>query len=104
MVLYVFPEVYEAMQCIVVECIHVSNMNLFVSNYGKSMPLLEFESQQHQETGTMIKYLKATWLERITQSVRLCLTDMEKEGWFDLEQKNYDAAKLKHGFMHIKCR
>lgn len=102
MVLYVLPEVYEAMECVVVECIHVSNMNLFVQNYGKSMQLSEFESQQQQETGTVIKYLKEMWLEKITQSVRLCLRDIG-QGWFDLEQKNhdvYDVMKLKR-FMDL---
>lgn len=102
MILYVLPEVYEAMGCVTVECINVSNMNLFVSNYGKSMHLLEFESQQQQETATTIKYLKETWLERITQSVKLCLRDIGK-GWFDLGQKNhdiYDVMKLKR-FMDL---
>ncbi|XP_071558365.1 dynein axonemal heavy chain 1-like [Temnothorax nylanderi] len=101
-ILYVLPEVYEAMGCVVVECINISNMNLFVSNYGKSMHLSEFESQQQQETSTVIKYLKETWLERITQSIRLCLRDVGK-GWFDLGQKNhdiYDVMKLKR-FMDL---
>ncbi|XP_014476414.1 PREDICTED: dynein heavy chain 1, axonemal [Dinoponera quadriceps] len=97
MTLYVLPEVYEAMQCVVAECIYVSDMNLFASTYGKSMPLLEFESQQNLENGTVMKYLKELWLERITQSIRRCLRDLGKE-WFDLDQKNrevYDAMKLK---------
>lgn len=80
---YILPEVYQAMECVVVECINISNMNLFVSNYGKSMHLSEFESQQQQEIGTVIKYLKEMWLERITQSVRLYLRDVGK-GWFDI--------------------
>ncbi|XP_011146850.2 dynein heavy chain 1, axonemal-like, partial [Harpegnathos saltator] len=95
--LYVVAEVHEAMQCVVVECIHVLGMTLFVSNYGKSMPLLEFELHQNLETGTVIKYLKESWLERITQSVRMCLRDLGK-GWFNLEQRNhkiYDVMKLK---------
>ncbi|RLU27110.1 hypothetical protein DMN91_000909 [Ooceraea biroi] len=102
MILYVLPEVREAMQCVVVECLYVSNMNLFVSNYGKSMFLSEFESQQLQETSTVIKYLKELWLERITQLVRLCLRDIGK-GWFDLEQKDhtmYNMTKLKR-FMDL---
>lgn len=102
MVLYILPEVYQAMECIVVECINISNMNLFVSNYGKSMHLSEFKLQQQHETGTVIKYLKETWLEKIIQSVRLCLRDVGK-GWFDIEQKNYDVSgviKLKR-FMDL---
>ncbi|XP_072745723.1 dynein axonemal heavy chain 1 [Anoplolepis gracilipes] len=101
-VLYVIPEVYEAMQCVVTECIHVSNMNLFIPIYGKSIYLSEFESQQRQETGIVIKYLKETWVEKITQSVRLCLRDIGK-GWFDLEQRRhdvYDVMKLKR-FMNL---
>ncbi|KAM0726282.1 Dynein axonemal heavy chain 1 [Formica fusca] len=101
-VLYVTPEVHEAMQCVVVECIHVSNMNLFIPIYGKSIHLLEYKSQQHQETGSVIKYLKETWVEKITQSVRLCLRDIGK-GWFDLEQRRhdiYDVMKLKR-FMDL---
>ncbi|XP_011707083.1 PREDICTED: dynein heavy chain 1, axonemal-like, partial [Wasmannia auropunctata] len=89
-ILYVLPEVYEAMGCVAIECVNILNVNLFVSNYGKSMDLSEFESQQQQETDTVIKYLKEMWLERITQSVRLCLRDIGK-GWFDLGQKNYDV-------------
>ncbi|KAG5345241.1 DYH1 protein, partial [Acromyrmex charruanus] len=92
-VLYVLPEIYEAMSCVNVECSNILNMNLFVSNYGKSMYLLEFESQQQQETGTVIEYLKEIWLERIVQSVRLCLRDSEKK-WFDLEQKNHDESNI----------
>lgn len=102
MTLYVLPEVHEAMQYVVAECIHVSGMNLFASNYGKSMPLLEFESQQIMETSRIIKYLKELWSERITQSVRMCLRDLKK-GWLDLEQKNheiYNAMKLKR-FMDV---
>lgn len=102
MVLYDLPEIYEAMSCVAVECINISNRNLFVSNYGKSMHLSEFESQQQQETDTMIKYLKETWLERITQSIKLCLRDIGK-AWFDPEQKNldiYDVMKLKR-FMDL---
>ncbi|XP_018365084.1 PREDICTED: dynein heavy chain 1, axonemal-like [Trachymyrmex cornetzi] len=92
-ILYVLPEIYEAMSCVIVECSNILNMNLFVSNYGKSMYLLEFESQQQQETNTVIKYLKEMWLERIIQSVRLCLRDIGKE-WFDLEQKNHDEYNM----------
>ncbi|XP_032680816.1 dynein heavy chain 1, axonemal [Odontomachus brunneus] len=101
-ILYVLPEVHEAMQCVVVECIHVSDMKLFVSNYGKSMSLLEFESQQNLETGMVMKYLKESWLERIAQSVRMCLRDLEN-GWLDPELKNheiYDVMKLKR-FMDV---
>lgn len=98
MTLYVLPEVHQAMQCVVVECIHVSeDMNLFTINYGKSIPLLEFESQQNLGTDVIMKYLKESWLERIAQCVRMCLRDLEN-GWLDLEQKNremYDVAKLK---------
>lgn len=94
MVLYDLPEVCEAMQCVVAECLHVSNMNLFVSNYGKAMFLSEFEAQQQHETSMVIKYLKELWLERIIQSVRLCLRDIGK-GWFDLEQKDHDVYNIK---------
>jgi len=96
------PEVHEAMQCVVNECFHVSNMNLFIPTYGKSIHLSEFKSQQHQETSTVIKYMKETWVEKITQSVRLCLRDVGK-GWFDLEQRRhdvYDVMKLKR-FMDL---
>ena len=93
-VLYVLPEIYEAMSCVNVECSNILNMNLFVSNYGKSMYLLEFESQQQQEAGIVIKYLKEMWLERITQWVRLCLRDISGKKWFDLEQKNHDEYNM----------
>lgn len=99
-ILYVLPELYEAMGCVSFECINISNMNLFVSNYGKSMYLSEFESQQQQETGIVTKYLKETWLERITQSVRLCLRDTE-EGWFDLKQKNHDMYDVMKRFINL---
>ncbi|KAK2581762.1 hypothetical protein KPH14_002241 [Odynerus spinipes] len=95
--LYVLTEVYDAMRCVVAECANVSNMNLFISNYGKSMPLAEFESQQNQITTMVIKYLKEPWLEKITQSVRMCLRDVGK-GWFNLDQKSpeiYNVMKLK---------
>jgi len=101
-ILYVLPEVCEAIQCVVVQCLSVSDMNLFVSNYGKSMSLTEFEMLQEHETVTIIKYLKTLWLERIIQSVRLRLRDIGK-GWFDFEQKNhdiYDVMKLKR-FMDL---
>lgn len=90
------------MQCVVAECIHVSGMNLFASNYGKSMTLSEFESRQNLENSTIMKYLKESWLERITQSVRMCLPDLKK-GWSAFEQKNheiYDVIKLKR-FMDV---
>lgn len=101
-ILYVVPEVHEAMQCVATECIHVSHMCLFIPNYGKSIYLSEFESQQHQETGTVVKYLKETWVEKIVQSVRLCLRDIGK-GWFDLKQRRHDiynVMKLKR-FMEL---
>ncbi|KYM92457.1 Dynein heavy chain 1, axonemal [Atta colombica] len=82
------------MSCVNVECSNILNMNLFVSNYGKSMYLLEFESQQQQEAGIVIKYLKEMWLERITQSVRLRLRDISGKKWFDLEQKNHDEYNM----------
>ncbi|KYN02642.1 Dynein heavy chain 1, axonemal [Cyphomyrmex costatus] len=105
-ILYVLPEVYEAINCVIVECSNILNMNLFVSNYGKSMYLLEFKSQQQQETDTVIKYLEEMWVERIIQSVRLCFRDIEKE-WFNLEQKNhdeYDIMKLKRFMTLIAYR
>jgi len=58
------------------------------------MYLLEFESQQQQEAGIVIKYLKEMWLERITQWVRLCLRDISGKKWFDLEQKNHDEYNM----------
>lgn len=91
------PEVYEAVRCVVYECDYVSDMNLFVSNYGKSMSLTEFESQQNQTTTMAMKYLKEPWLEKITQSVRIYLRDVGK-GWFNLDQKSaeiYNVMKLK---------
>jgi len=57
------------------------------------MYLSEFESQQQKETSIVINYLKETWLERITQSVKLCLRDVGK-GWFDLGQKNHDVYNV----------
>ena len=61
------------------------------------MKLPEFEDLQNQATTTIIKYLKERWLEKITQSVRMCLRDLGK-GWFNLEQKDhevYNVMKLK---------
>ncbi|KAL6436551.1 hypothetical protein ACFW04_004787 [Cataglyphis niger] len=101
-VLYVVPEVHIAMQGVVAECIHVSNMNLFFLIYGKSIYLSEFESQQNQESSTVIKFLKEMWVENITKSIRLCLRDIGK-GSFDLEQRNHDVynvVKLKR-FMDL---
>ncbi|XP_043666184.1 dynein axonemal heavy chain 1-like [Vespula pensylvanica] len=95
--LYVLPEVYEAMRCVVYECAYVSGMNLFVSNYGKSISLNEFETEQNQTTTIAMKYLKEPWLEKITQSVRIYLRDVGK-GWFNLDQKFaeiYKVMKLK---------
>lgn len=96
LVLYVRPEIYEAMSCIVIKSLKVGATNLFISNYGKSMTLEEFEQQQTQTMTTVIKYLKEPWLEKITQSVRMCLRDIGK-GWFNLDQKYhdvYDVMKL----------
>lgn len=100
--LYVLPEVYEAMVCIVAECIHVSDMNLFTFSHGRQMKLEEFEESQIQSTLAIIKYLKEPWLDKITQSVRMCLRDIGK-GWFNLRQKVhdvYDEMKLKR-FMYL---
>lgn len=79
------------------ECMLVSSMNLFATAYGKQIKLSEFEDLQNQATTTLIKYLKEPWLEKITQSVRMCLRDLGK-GWFNLEQKYhevYNVMKLK---------
>ncbi|XP_060831781.1 dynein axonemal heavy chain 1-like [Bombus pascuorum] len=100
--LYVHEEVYQAMACVMAECVYVSSMNLFAISYGKQIRLLEFEDLQTQAILTVIKYLKEPWLEKITQSVRMCLRDLGK-GWFNLEQKNhgvYDVMKLKR-FMNL---
>ncbi|KZC03876.1 Dynein heavy chain 1, axonemal [Dufourea novaeangliae] len=100
--LYVLREVYDAMACIVAECIHVSSMNLFASTQGRIMKLWEFEDMNSLATSTVIKYLKEPWLEKIAQSVRMCLRDVGK-GWFNLEQKIhgvYDVMKLKR-FMDL---
>nr|XP_046487754.1 dynein axonemal heavy chain 1-like [Neodiprion pinetum] len=96
-VLYVRPEIHEAMSCIVFESMKAGAGSLFISNYGKSMTLVEFEQLQTQTMVTVIKDLKEPWLEKITQSVRMCLRDIGK-GWFNLEQKDhdvYDVMKLK---------
>ncbi|XP_024940673.1 dynein heavy chain 1, axonemal [Cephus cinctus] len=100
--LYVYREVHEAMCCIVAECINVSDMTLFSLNYGKSWTLDDFEAQQTQTTVTTFKYLRERWLEKMTQSIRMCLRDIGK-GWFNLEQKDhhvYDVMKLKR-FMNL---
>ncbi|XP_076380684.1 dynein axonemal heavy chain 1 [Megalopta genalis] len=100
--LYVMREVYEAMSCIVIECIHVSSMNLFASSIGKTVKLWEFEDMQTLATSTVIKYLKEPWLEKITQCVRMRLREVGK-GWFNLDQKVhdvYDVMKL-HRFMNL---
>ncbi|XP_076766961.1 dynein axonemal heavy chain 1 [Xylocopa sonorina] len=100
--LYVHEEVYEAMVCIVAECMNVSSMNLFGTSHGKQITLAEFEDLQSQATITVIKYLKEPWLEKVTQSVRMCLRDLGK-GWFNLQQKLhgvYDVMKLKR-FMNL---
>ena len=72
-------------------------MNLFVSNYGNSLTLDEFEAQQDHMTSTVMKYLKEQWLEQIVQSMTKWLGDVGK-GWFNLDEKNphvYDVMKLK---------
>ncbi|CAL7945370.1 unnamed protein product [Xylocopa violacea] len=100
--LYVHEQVYEAMVCIVAECMTVSSMNLFGTSHGKQITLMEFEDLQSQATTTVIKYLKEPWLEKVTQSVRMCLRDLGK-GWFNLQQKVhgvYDVMKLKR-FMNL---
>nr|XP_012140860.1 PREDICTED: dynein heavy chain 1, axonemal [Megachile rotundata] len=100
--LYVQEEVYHAMRCIVAECIQLSSMNLFAISYGKLITLSEFEELQTLATTTVVKYLKEPWLEKIAQSVRMCLRDVGK-GWFDLKQRIpgvYDVMKLKR-FMDL---
>nr|XP_034195945.1 dynein heavy chain 1, axonemal-like [Osmia lignaria] len=100
--LYVQEEVYQAMACIVARCIQLSTMNLFGVNYGKLITLSEFEEMHSQSTVSVVKYLKEPWLEKIAQSVRMCLRDIGK-GWFDLKQKVpgvYDVMKLKR-FMNL---
>lgn len=100
--LYVHEEVYNAMKCTVAECKQAESMNLFATSYGKQIRLREFEDLQIQATITVIKYLKEPWLEKITQSIRMCLRDLGK-GWFNLEQKDhnvYDIMKLKR-FMNL---
>ena len=95
-------EVYEAVSSVVTECLKVSDMSLFDSNYGKSLSLDEFKAQQMQSISNLLKYLKEPWLKKIVQSIRLCLRDVGK-GWFDLEQKVhhvYDVMKLKR-FMEL---
>lgn len=96
-ILYVLPEVYDAVQRIVESCDAVSKMSLFTLNHGKSMNLQEFETQQLQATSSTIKYLQVQWLERIIQSIRMCMRDIGK-GCFDLNQQNpyvYNAIKLR---------
>ncbi|XP_076646459.1 dynein axonemal heavy chain 1 [Halictus rubicundus] len=100
--LYVMREVYEAMSCVVVECMYASGLSLFASNVGKTMKLWEFEDMQYLAITTVVKNLKEPWLEKITHSVRLCLRDIGK-GWFNLDQKVhdvYDVMKL-HRFMNL---
>ncbi|XP_026674744.1 dynein heavy chain 1, axonemal-like [Ceratina calcarata] len=100
--LYVQMEVHDAMACIVAECMQVSSMNLFATSHGKQIQLSEFEDLQTQATTAVIKYLKEPWLEKITQSVRMCLRDLGK-GWFNLQQKDhgvYEVMKLKR-FMSL---
>ncbi|XP_025602682.2 dynein axonemal heavy chain 1-like [Athalia rosae] len=92
-VLWVRPEIHEAMSCIVTACLKIGTTNLFISNYGKSMTLDEFEQLQTQTTVTVVKYLKEPWLEKITQSVRMCLRDIGK-GWFNLDQKYHDVYEV----------
>lgn len=70
------------------------------------MSLEEFERQQTQTTTRVIKYLKESWLEKITHSVRMCLRDIGK-GWFNLEQKQhdvYDVMKLNRFMTLTKLR
>ncbi|KAK0159286.1 hypothetical protein PV328_010182 [Microctonus aethiopoides] len=102
-ILYVIPEVYDAMSRVVESCETIINMSLFGTNHGKSLKLNEFEEQQLQTSATVIKYLNQQWIERIVQSVRMCLRDIGK-GCFDLNQKTshiYDIIKLKR-FMELK--
>lgn len=102
-ILYVVPEVYDAMSRVVESCETIINMSLFGTNHGKSLKLNEFEEQQLQTSATVIKYLNQQWIERIVQSVRMYLRDIGK-GCFDLNQKTshiYDVIKLKR-FMELK--
>lgn len=100
--LYVLWEVYKAMECVTVECKHVSDMCLFASSFGKCLKLSEFEDVQSLAILTVVKYMKEPWLQKIIQSVRLCLRDVGK-GWFNLQQKVhavYDVMKLNR-FMNL---
>ncbi|KAK0162578.1 hypothetical protein PV327_006345 [Microctonus hyperodae] len=102
-ILYVVPEVYDAMSRVIESCETIINMSLFGINHGKSLKLNEFEEQQLQTSATLMKYLKQQWIERIVQSVRMCLRDIGK-GCFNLNQKTsyiYDVIKLKR-FMELK--
>lgn len=84
------------------ECLKIKDMHLFVSNYGKSMTLDEFDSIERQKITATLKYLKEPWINKIVQSIRMRLRVVGK-GWFNLEQKFhsvYDMMKLKR-FMQL---
>ncbi|PSN46069.1 hypothetical protein C0J52_02287, partial [Blattella germanica] len=94
--LFVIPEAFNAMAMVVDECYKISIMNLYTLNFGKFVPLDEFEVAQVQNTFNVIKHLKGPWLESITHDIRMCLRDVGK-GWYDLSENKseiYDVSKL----------
>ncbi|KAJ9594363.1 hypothetical protein L9F63_014205, partial [Diploptera punctata] len=91
--LYVLTEVYSAMCFVVQECYKVAGMNLYTSNFGKFVPLNEFETAQVQNNLVVIKFLKGLWLENITHNITMCLRDVGK-GWYNILEKKYEIYEI----------
>ncbi|XP_044735428.1 dynein axonemal heavy chain 1-like [Chrysoperla carnea] len=96
-ILYVIPESYAAIQCVVIECQKVHAMSLFITGYGKYVSLSEFHSIQSRQANNIITYLRTLWLENITHGIRMSLRDVGK-GWYNLNIKSwnvYEVSKMK---------
>ncbi|CAH0560322.1 unnamed protein product [Brassicogethes aeneus] len=88
--IYCISEAYRAVSQIVNECMRIETLSLFSTILGAKMVTLdEFEFIQKQASDSLMKQLRATWLDMIIYNTRMCLGDCGK-GWYDLMVKNFD--------------
>ncbi|XP_057321703.1 dynein axonemal heavy chain 1 isoform X2 [Microplitis mediator] len=96
-ILYVRPEVHDALSRIFLLCRNVSYMSLFSPNPGCSLTLEQFKASQLEYSSKIIKYLKEQWVQQIVDSILIGFRDVSK-GFFKINQVNprvYEVIKIK---------
>lgn len=99
--LFCLPGVIMAMDEVVKECAHVSQMSFYTLSISKTASLEDFFSTEDYVTSNVLTLIKGYWIENLSGLICMHLRSIGK-GWFDLRTRDWTIYKFSKMYNFIE--